>query len=167
MERTETPALWRKPPVTEIPVPVAAAPAPYSATAKRGRTVAQGPAGADQIADASRLETRSERRDCEAGKNGEVVGAGTPGRGCQPAGRNGRMLHDQSNEHTAIAASLPGQHELDRESTFGSSPTDQASMPMAGQADGKAVGCRGHAGDRKEFPSRHGSQGYVGAQSDP
>ena len=31
MERTETPALWRKPPATEIPVPVAAAPAPYSA----------------------------------------------------------------------------------------------------------------------------------------
>ena len=31
MERTETPVLWRKPPVTEIPVPVAAAPAPYSA----------------------------------------------------------------------------------------------------------------------------------------
>lgn len=31
MERTETPVLWRKPPVTEIPVPVVAAPAPYSA----------------------------------------------------------------------------------------------------------------------------------------
>ena len=50
------------------------------------------------------------------------------------------MLHDQSAEHTAFAAWLPGQHELDRESTFGSSPADQASMPMAGQADGKALG---------------------------
>jgi hypothetical protein len=35
MERIETPVLWRKPPVTEIPVPVAAAPAPYSAAAQR------------------------------------------------------------------------------------------------------------------------------------
>src|ERR1041384_8132823 len=35
MERIETPVLWRKPPVTEIPVPVAAAPAPYSAAAER------------------------------------------------------------------------------------------------------------------------------------
>jgi len=86
---------------------------PPAQAAERGRTVAQGPAGADQIADASRLETRSERRNCEAGKNGEVAGEGTPGRGRQPAGRNGRMLHDQSNEHTAIATSLPGQHELD------------------------------------------------------
>jgi hypothetical protein len=31
MEWTETPALRRKPPGTEIPIPVAAAPAPYSA----------------------------------------------------------------------------------------------------------------------------------------
>jgi hypothetical protein len=32
MERTETPVLWRKLPATEIPVPVAIAPAPYSAS---------------------------------------------------------------------------------------------------------------------------------------
>jgi hypothetical protein len=31
MERIETPALWRKLPVTETPVPVVTAPAPYSA----------------------------------------------------------------------------------------------------------------------------------------
>jgi len=49
--------------------------------------------------------------------------------------------------------------------SFGSSPADQASMPMAGQADGEALGSCGHAGDREEFPSRYGSQGHVGAQS--
>jgi len=31
MERIETPAIWRKLPVTETPVPGVAAPAPYSA----------------------------------------------------------------------------------------------------------------------------------------
>jgi aldehyde dehydrogenase (NAD+) len=41
----------------------------------------------------------------------------------------------------------------------------QASMPMAGQADGEALGSCGHAGNREELPSRHGSQGHVGAQS--
>jgi hypothetical protein len=45
MGRTETPAQWRKRSVTEIPVPVVAAPAPYSATAKCHRTSSQGSAG--------------------------------------------------------------------------------------------------------------------------
>ena len=44
-----------------IPVPVAAAPAPFSAAAERGGTVAEGSAGEAQIADASGLETRRER----------------------------------------------------------------------------------------------------------
>ena len=63
MEWTETPVLWRKPPVTEIPAPVATAPAPYSAAAERGRTVAEGSAGADQIANESSMETQRKRRN--------------------------------------------------------------------------------------------------------
>jgi hypothetical protein len=41
MERIETPALWRKPSATAIPVPVAAAPAPYSAVAQRARSLTE------------------------------------------------------------------------------------------------------------------------------
>ena len=81
--------------------------------AQCGRTVAEGSAGADQIADASSLETRRQRRNYEAGEDGEVAGEGTPGCGRQLAGRNGGMLHDQSDGHTTFATSLPGQHQLD------------------------------------------------------
>jgi len=52
---------------------------------------------------------------------------------------------------SSLATSLPGQHELEWEPSFGSSPADQASMPLAGQADGAAWGSRGHAGDREKF----------------
>src|SRR5262249_5890187 len=86
---------------------------PPAQTAERGRTAAERPAGADQIADASSLEARSERRDREAGKTRKMAGEGTPGCGRQPAGRYGRMLHDQSTGHSAFAASLPRKHEFD------------------------------------------------------
>jgi transposase-like protein len=49
----------------------------------------KGPAGADQIADASGMETRRQRRNYETGKVGEVAGERAPGRGRQPAGRDG------------------------------------------------------------------------------
>jgi len=41
-------------------------------TAERRRTVAEGSAGTDQIADASSVEARVERRDGEAGKTREL-----------------------------------------------------------------------------------------------
>lgn len=81
--------------------------------AECGRTAAERSAGADQIADASSLETRRERRDGETGETGQVAGEGTPGCGRQPEGRDGGMLHDQSDGHTTFATSLPCQHEPD------------------------------------------------------
>src|SRR3954468_19325779 len=81
--------------------------------AERGRTVTEGSAAADQIADASSLETRRERRNYEAGEDGEVARERTPGCGRELAGRNGGMLHDQSDGPTTFITSLPGKHELD------------------------------------------------------
>ena len=75
MERTETPALWRKPPDTEIPVPVATAPAPYSATAQRARPTAARAAGPNRLADACGLEDEPQGRHGEVSPDRRLAGA--------------------------------------------------------------------------------------------
>ena len=75
MERTETPVLWRKPPVTEIPVPVAAAPAPYSATTQRAQSLAARAASADWLTDARGMEVEPEGRHGQVSPDRRVAGA--------------------------------------------------------------------------------------------
>jgi hypothetical protein len=160
MERTETPALWRKLPETEIPVPVATAPAPYSAAAQCGRAAAQRRPDAGQpsaFADAGGVAVAKSGTRCgadeETGGNDRTR---TLRSRSQPTRRNGRNIHHQPRGRSAKLASMPGYDQRDRESSLWSAQEDRERLAMAGWRNGDALGGRSISPDRKELSKNHG-----------
>ena len=75
------------------------------------------------------------------------------------------MFHHHSAGCAALAASLPAQHEFDRESSFRGSSSDPPRLRMEGQTDGKTLVSCGHVSYGKELPPSDGAQGSLALQA--
>ena len=89
-------------------------------------------------------------------KTGRLAGAGIARSGEQFAGRIGGMFHHQPVEHSAVAASLPGHDELDREPAVWRAHTHPARLSLARCRHGRALGSVFLSGDGEELPPHHG-----------
>src|SRR4249920_3104961 len=85
-----------------------------------------------------------------------MAGARVSQCGGELAGRLGGDVHRESFGLVAESCSLPGLDQPDREPTQRSPPENTKGLPLARRQDGAALGCRGTAHDRTEFPQDYG-----------
>ena len=71
------------------------------------------------------------------------------------------MFHHQPTENSAVAASLAGHDQCDRESAVGRADANAPGVPLARCLDGGPLGSRLVPGYREELPPHHGLEGSL------
>src|SRR5207302_9629813 len=105
-----------------LPVPVVAAPAPYSADRERHGLLARGVERASESRPAGSLSTAGQGRHGADREAGGMAGARVSQCGGELAGRFGRDVHRESFGFVANSFSLPGLDQRDREPAQRSPP---------------------------------------------
>jgi Transposase, Mutator family len=122
----------------------------------------------EQVKAAMRASYRlsAKRRHVAAAQAGRLAGSGATSGGQQSARRAGRMFHPQPLGNSAVVASLPGHHQLDREPAVRCAPTNWPGVPLARRSHGRALGGSVVPGDGEKLPSHYGLEGPLATGSD-